>query len=194
MKKQRIQFCILVGVLVLFILAYFGVEKYNDYADNKAAEEELLSKTYITQFHADSVEALYFEYAGEGNAFVKEDDVWYYEDDRTLNVKQDMLNTMAQSFAELEAQYVVRNVTDLAQYGLEEPARVLSFTVGEVKYVWNIGDANALTGEYYMYDEADSSVVYTVSASFVNGFNYGISGLVEETEESSEEVSSEVTE
>ena len=149
-----------------------------------------MSKTYITELDAASVEALTFEYSAESNSFVKEDGTWLYEEDKTLEIEQEKIEAMAEAFSNLAAESKIEGVTDLAQYGLEEPFRTLSFTAGGVEYTWHIGNMNDLTSVYYMYDAADSSTVYTIGSGFLSNFNYGISGLVVE-EGTSETVTTE---
>ena len=194
MKKQKVQFILLVVLLVVLIGAYFGVDKYTAYVENKAAEEELLSKIYVAELDAVNVEALTFEYNGESNSFVKEDGVWVYEEDKSLEIEQSKIEAMAEAFANLTAESKIEGVTDLEQYGLTEPSRTLSFTADGAEHVWHIGNMNDLTYVYYMYDEADESTVYTITSGFLSNFNYGIKGLVAEEETSETEAESVTTE
>ena len=180
MKKQKVQMFIMLAVLVVAVGAYFGVDKYVAYVENKAAEEDIMSTTYIMQIDADAIKTLSFEYAGESNSFVKEEGEWLSVADKSLEIKQEILNAMADAFANAATEKTLEGVTDLAQYGLAEPSRTFSFTADGVEYVWHVGDMNEVTGLYYMYDAADQSIVYTVSANFLSKFNYGIGGLVVE--------------
>lgn len=194
MKKQKVQLLVMLVVLLVGIGAYFGVEKYIAHVDNKVAEEELQSKIYITQFDPETIESLSFEYSGERYFFVKEEGVWVYEEDKSLEIEQDKIRDMAEAFANLTAENKLEGVTDLAQYGLTEPSRTLSFTTGGMEYVWYIGNMNNVTYVYYMYQASDIGTVYTVTSSFLSKFNHDLEDLVvvEETGETEAETTETV--
>ena len=192
MKKQKKQFLFFVVALFVLIGAYFGVDKYVAYVESKATEEELSGKTYITDLDATAIQKIGFEYAGESLSFIKENDVWVYEEDKTLEIKQEKINAMAEAVAKLAVENKIETVTDLTQYGLTAPSRNVSFTANDVEYMWYVGNMNDLTGVYYMHEASDPTTVYTVTANFLSNFNYGIGGLV--VEEATEEIIEEATE
>ncbi len=193
MKKQRTQFIILTIMLAVVIAAYFGVDKYVAYVEEKQAAEDLLGITYITDLDVNAIEAIGFTYGGEDNFFVKENGIWIYEEDPTLEIEQSKINAMAETLSHVAVENKIEQVTDLEQYGLTEPSRSVSFIVDGIEHVWLVGNMNDLTSMYYLFDEADSSVVYTVTSSFLSPFNYGIGGLTVEEETTETEVVSEET-
>ncbi len=182
MKKQKVQFWILVIMLVVFVAGYFGIDKYVAYVEEKEAQKEAQSAIYLTELEASDIQAIAYVYNEETYSFVKEDGVWVSTEDKTLSINQTRLENMASKLASAEAETKIENVTDLSQYGLDAPARTICYTANGVEYQWNVGDYNSLSYIYYISDETDSTVVYTVGSSFLTGFNYSLDELIEEEE------------
>lgn len=181
MKKQKKQLILLVILLVVLCGAYFGAEAYNKHAEQKEADAEQAGKKYLVQVDAADITAISYDYNEEICSFVKEEEVWVAESDKTLSIKQSSLESMAEKLAVLEVQDVVEGVTDLEQYGLKEPAKKIAFTADGVdREIWQ-GTYNTVASVYYVCDAADTGVVYTVATTALIGFNYGLEDLVEET-------------
>ena len=84
------------------------------------------------------------------------------------------------------AQNTFTDVTDLAQYGLEEPSNVLHWETAQGSYTYHVGDYNSLGSVYYIC-EPESRKVYAVTASLGTGFGYSLEELTEEKAESTEQ-------
>lgn len=182
MKKQKKQFLLLVIVLVVFVGAYFGADAYVDFAEQKKAEQELLDKVYVTNLEAAQVQAITYDYSGGTYSFVKQEDTWVYGEDSSLSIIQSYIEAMAQKAAQMEAQSVIREVTELAQYGLEEPSETIRFTAGDDEYELWVGDYNSMSYVYYVCNAADTGVVYAVDGSALGSFNYALEDVIEEEE------------
>jgi len=182
MKKQKKQLIFLVILLVVLCGAYFGAEAYNKHAEQKEAEAELAGKKYLVQVDAADITAISYDYNEEICSFVKEEEVWVAENDKTLSIKQSSLESMAEKLAVLEVQDVVEGVTDLEQYGLTEPAKTIQFIAGDTEYEILQGTYNPTASVYYVCDASDLSVVYTVQTTALISFNHGMDSLVETAE------------
>ena len=195
MKKQKKQFLLLVIVLVVFVGAYFGADAYVDFAEQKKAEQELLDKEYVTNLEAAEIQAITYDYSGGTYSFAKQEDTWVYAEDSSLSIIQSYIESMVQKAAQMEAQSVIREVTDLAQYGLEEPSETVRFATEDGEYELLVGDYNSMSSIYYVCDAADTGVVYAVDSSDLSSFNYALEDLIEEEETTETEATEvEVTE
>lgn len=189
MNKQKKQLFLLLGVLVLFIAAYFGLQAYNNAAAEK--EKEVEGEEVISMDYSD-VEILEFT-ADEGLLqFECIDGTWYVTGDHSQNVKQYRIKSILNGIAcPLLSEGTIKNVTDLSLYGLDEPAQEILVGNDAEKYTIYVGDNNSMLYTYYVYLSTDPTTVYAVGSENINRLDYGLSDFVEATEESAEDVSSE---
>lgn len=190
MKKQRKQLLVLVIVLLLLVAGYFGVLKYNEAQSRKASQD---TAEYAIDVPDSDVTELSYTHEGEEYAFILEEGTWKYKEDKALSIMQSQINTMVSNVAKLEIQGQIDNVTDMSEYGLDEPERVITFAAGGTSFKIAVGDFNSVTGLEYVYID-NSNVVYAVEGTFSDAFDYTLEELLEEeTDESSGEASEEVT-
>ncbi len=180
MKKQKKQFLILLIILIVMIAAYLGAGAYADALEKQEAEKELASKIYITELDAADIQSVTYDYKGETYSFAKEEDVWVSAEDSSLAIIQSKIEKMAEAAAQLEAQNMIEEVTDLEQYGLAEPSKTIQFTAGDAEYELWLGDYNTNAAAYYICNAADTGVVYTVKSTDITCFNYALESLIEE--------------
>ncbi len=186
MKKQGRHFIILIVVLAVLVVGYFGLRQYNTRQQEKEAaqvdgevlvdlaEEDILRFSYVYEDVTYS-----FERSGEEGE-------WVSVEDPSLNLTQSRLDNMASKVANVVAKDTITGVTDLSQYGLEEPSNVLHWETADNSYTYYVGEYNSF-GTVYYFCEPDSDTVYTVSSSLVYGFNYSLEDLMEEEETDAEE-------
>lgn len=79
----------------------------------------------------------------------------------------------------ITAQNLINDVTDLSQYGLDEPSNVLHWETEHGSYTYNVGDYNSIASVYYIC-EPGSHTVYAVPNSLGTGFDYSLEDLIEE--------------
>lgn len=202
MKKQGRNFIILMAVLIVLAAGYFLLVKYNE----KQQEQEAGQVDGEVLAEMDREDILRFSYIYEGETYVfekrdvtvepsKADDSeeqsggqaaeptvesrWVYAADPSLNLMQSRINSMAGKFTRIIAQQTITNVTDLSQYGLEEPCNVVHWETDQGSYTYNVGDYNSVGSVYYIC-EPDSNTVYAVTTSFRTGMDYSLEELLEE--------------
>ena len=188
MEKQSKHLLILLLVLVVLAAAVLGLRHYNNTAQNETEEEE--TGEVIVDVSEDDVVRLTYDYEGVSYAFEKEDDTWYYADDHSISITQYKITNMIAKVAPLTAQQVIENVTNMTQYGLEDPERTISFETEGASYIFAVGDYNSVSGVYYICKPSENTV-YAVSSSVVSIFDKSLEDVTEETEEESTEESSE---
>lgn len=192
MKKQKVQFLILIIVLVVLIVGYFGIQRYNEYLANQPEEEPA---EMVIDMDSSEVMEITYTYDGETYSFVKEDDVWKNKEDTSLSIIQSRLENMATKITQIEAIGIIENVSDMSEYGLDEPSRTISFSTADVSCEVKVGDYNTMSAVYYISVD-DGTTVYAMGTSTVLAFNYTLDDLIEEevTEETAEEAVEEVAE
>lgn len=203
MKKQGRNFIILVVVLIVLAAGYFALNWYN----KKQQEQEPGQVDGEVLVEMDRDDILRFSYVYEGETYVFEkkevtvepseasdedgepsdngsaeptvESRWVYAADPSLNLMQSRINSMAGKFTRIIARQTITDVTDLSQYGLEEPCNVVHWETAQGSYTYNVGDYNSVGSVYYVC-EPDSNTVYAITTSFRTGMDYSLEELLEE--------------
>lgn len=191
MKKQRRQMIFLLVLLVALVGGFFGLKQYNKVQSEQPEEEEGI---IVVDMNRDDIIKFSYDYEGVTYEFVKEDDTWYYAADKALNIDQSSVSLKTMKMCPLNAEHMIENVTDMTQYGLDEPSKTLQFETATESVILYVGDYNSVSKVYYMCKPSENTV-YTVSSPNVTVFNYTPEDFIEEEEvESTEETAAEVVE
>ena len=94
MKKQKIQMILILVVLVLCIGAYFLVSHMAKQEEQKQKDSETEGQTTIAEIAADKVDAFSYEVNGKTYSYTKDGEDWKYDDDNSLQLDADSINTM----------------------------------------------------------------------------------------------------
>lgn len=182
MKKQRRQMLLLLALLAVVTAGFFGLKQYNKVHSELPEEEDSI---IIVDMNRDDIEKFSYDYEGETYHFVKEGDTWYYTDDKSLQLDQSSIKLKIMKACPMTAEQVIENVTDMTQYGLDEPSKTLQFETATESVILYVGDYNSVSKVYYMCKPSESTV-YTVTSPNVTVFNYALEELIEEAEETAE--------
>lgn len=180
MKKQKKQLIVMLLVLALLAVGYVLLQRYNASKEKENATDttEQLFDQFGNETDSSQVTELSYYVEGELCSFIKEGDVWKAKEDKELTIKQSTVNTMVSSVVGTYIVSRLEYVTDLSQYGLEEPANTITLKVAGTEHVIKVGDSNDLT--FYLYLQMDDSdTVYVVSSGISNSFNQSLDDLVE---------------
>ncbi len=178
MKKQRKQLIVLLAVLVLLGGGYLGLRQYNKVQSEKSTKE---NGNTIVALEPGSIIKFAYDYEGTEYAYEKKDDVWYHCADLTKDLIQYRLTSIVDKMEKLTVEDTLTGVSDMGQYGLEEPSRTFSFETAEESYEFYVGDYNEITRTYYICRPGED-VVYTVTADTVNSMNLDVTEIVKEEE------------
>ena len=209
MKKQGRNLIVLVAVLAVLTAGYFLLTRYN----KKQQEQESDQADGEVLVEMDRDDILRFSYVYEGETYVFEkreitvesteagdndgsqsgsesveptvESRWVYVADPSLNLMQSRINTMAGKFTRIIARQTITDVTDLSQYGLEEPCNVVHCETAQGACTYNVGDYNSVGSVYYIC-EPDSHTVYAITTSFRTGMDYSLEELLEEEPDGAE--------
>lgn len=173
-NKQTMKLAAAVIVLVVVIGAYFGVKYWNS-AESAKAESQTNTSMALTDLTGDEITKFSYQYEGETYTFVKEDGTWYNDADRSFPVKQSTIEGKLSSAVSTTAtRELTADDAALTEYGLDAPANTIILTDGEGnETVFEIGDMNASTSEYYCRLNR-SDKVYMISSSLNSMMSFDI--------------------
>ena len=174
MKKQKVQMVVLVIALALLIGGYFFLQNYN----KKQTEKEDADKIQVAQIDADAIQAFSYQLDGETLSFTKTDDNWSYDQNTELHMDNDRITSMLANVTKVEADEEIDHVTDLSEYGLADPANVITVTTADQTYTFTVGDHNATANCYYFMTDQQPDVVYTMKSGLCGSFQETADDLV----------------
>ncbi len=187
-KMMRLLGALLALVLVIGIYAITDTWSEKDAASQTTETEETFDLTDMT---TDDVVKFSFTYDGETHVYVKADDQWIYEGDRSLDIVESTIEGKLGSVIGTTATHEMTiDVNNLADFGLAEPANtiILEDANGN-EVVYEVGDYSSVSGLYYCRLNR-SDKVYLVSSSLSSMMSFA-GESVAETEETVEETVSE---
>lgn len=155
MKRSK-RLSVLVSVLVVVCAATFALTKYE-----KKQEEIQNSEAVILEISADSVESISWEFSDEGLSFHKEEDRWLYDEDEAFPVSDEKIADILSHFEEFGVSFIIENVEDYSQYGLDDPEYTIYLTTADTSYELKLGDFSKMDEQRYV-DIGDGNV-YLVS-------------------------------
>ena len=159
------------AVVVLAVLGgvYVGLNTYVSKEEKTESSEEE-SKTEVFSVKTDDIKSLEFIVDKKEVTFEKKDDSWVKKDETAFPVNQTTLDSAASAIETVEADRVLEDVEDLAEYGLDSPSNTVIVDTADGTTKLNIGDENTSTNQYYISRDDDDSTVYVVAADTVSPF------------------------
>lgn len=138
----------LLGVLLVVCLAVFGVSKYEERKEQIKNSDEI-----ILEVAGDEVSSLSWEYKGENGeealAFHKEEK-WTYDEDEAFPVDEEKMAGLLKQFEQFGVSFMIENVEDFGQYGLDDPVCTIKLEAGDKAYEIQLGDYSTMDSERYV--------------------------------------------
>ena len=103
MKKQKIQFIVILIVLAVLVAATFGMKWYNKNKEEEKTAEEEASTIYISKVDVDTITAFSYEIDQVTYSFTKNGDTWTYDGDTSIDIDEDTVKNMLGTFSALTA-------------------------------------------------------------------------------------------
>lgn len=174
MKKKSVKLLSSLVVLALLGGTYAGVRIYVEQQEKKESEAEEAENRDIVLFSAsaDSLETISFLIDEQEVEFDydADKDLWTKRDEANFPVSQDKLSEAAGAVSGINADRVLENVENLAEYGLDAPENTVSVTAGDEESITlRIGDENESVSQYYVSTD-DETKVYLVASSLIEPF------------------------
>lgn len=183
MEKQKKQLLLLAGILIVALAAFLIVSKLPD-----EEETEETVKYQVTDIDENTVTKLVYTNENETITLSKSDDQWQYQEDKTLDIDEDTVESMIGKIASYESENKLEDVEDISLYGLDEPILTVLISDEDTSFTMLVGDYNETTYTYYMCLENDTTTVYTIKSADISVFrNNTLEDLIAEEETTDEE-------
>lgn len=165
---------ILVGVLAVVCAAAFLATRVQEQQEQVEASGET-----VLAIDAGNVASLAWT-SGEAEYAFHKDETWIYDADEAFPVSAEALEELLAPFSSFNAAFVIRDVTDYAQYGLEEPECTIEIGTAEASYTIALGDMSAMDDQRYV--SIGDGNVYLAVTDPMDAFAVELSDLIDNDE------------
>ena len=169
MKRSK-RLGVLLGVLAAVTAVTFGVSRIEQYQEKIKNSDEV-----ILEVDPDAVQTLSWDYDGKSFAFHREKS-WIYDSDEAFPVDEDKISQLLGLFSEFGVSFVIEDVEDYSQYGLDDPLCTISFATEDETYEMTLGNYSAMDEERYV--SIGDGNVYLVQTDPLDYFDAGLQDLI----------------
>lgn len=135
---------VLLGILLAACVITFGVSKYEERKEQIKNSDEI-----VMELDSEKVTALAWEYEDETLAFHK-DETWFYDEDEAFPVSEEKINELLELFQSFGVSFIIEDVEDYDQYGLDDPICTINISTEEEDYEIQLGDYSTMDEERYV--------------------------------------------
>lgn len=169
-KKGRLLALLLLLLAVTAAFIVLKIDQKNLAEEETAPEEEVFSVTEIDSSQVKEIGII----SEEGTVnLIREGEEWKCREEalaEEVSIDSSLVENFLTKASRITASEKIEDVTDLEQYGLEEPAANITLQWDDNMYLIKLGDYNSIIGSYYL-SINEESVVYTVDSSVYYGLN-----------------------
>lgn len=169
MKRSK-RIYILLGILAVVCIAAFAVVRHEEYKEKIKNSDEIILK-----IPTDSVKSLAWEYDSNSFSFHK-DDKWIYDEDEAFPVDEDKINDMLKQFEEFGVSFIIEEVEDYGQYGLDDPECTIKLSTEDKPYEIKLGNFSTMDSERYV--SIGDGNVYLVKKDPLESFDVSLKDLI----------------
>ena len=173
--KRSERMIMLVAILGLVCAATFLLTRYE-----KKQEEIQNSDAVILALTTDTVEAVSWEFTEGALAFHKGEEGWLYDDDEAFPASEEKINDILSNFEAFGASFIIENVEDYSQYGLDDPECSIHLTAAGQSHDIKLGAFSKMDEQRYV-DIGDGNV-YLVSNDPLDFLPTTLSSLIRHDE------------
>ena len=176
MKRAK-RLGLLAGVLVVVSALAFGVLHYQEQTEQIRASGET-----VLEVDSAAVEEFSWEYQSHDPLSFHRDEEgnWVYDEDSAFPVDGGALDSLLEQFRSFGAAFTIEDVTDLGQYGLDEPICTVRFTAGDTDYEILLGNYSTMDTQRYV-SIGDGNVYLAVNDP-LSSFDVTIRDLIDNDE------------
>ena len=175
----------LLGVLAVSCIATFAVLKVEEKKEQISNSDEV-----ILEISTDSVQALSWDYEDTSLAFHK-DDQWLYDEDSAFPVDEEKMEELLEQFQSFGVSFIIEDVEDYAQYGLEDPLCTIHLETEDQSYDILLGNYSNMDSERYV--SIGDGNVYLVSEDPLDYFDTQLSDMIDHDETPSFDTVEQIT-
>jgi len=173
MKRSKRIF-ILLGVFVVACIATFAVLRHEEHKEKIKNSDEI-----ILQIPTDSVKTLFWKNETTELSFHKSDK-WLYDEDEAFPVDEEKINEFLKQFEEFGAAFIIEEVEDLGQYGLDDPICTIKIATEEKSYEILLGDFSTMDSQRYV--SIGDGNVYLVKNDPYDNFDAELKDVIDHDE------------
>lgn len=150
--KRTTKLLALCGVLLALCIAFVAVLGIEQKQEDIRAEEAV-----ILSLSAEDIQSIAWDTDGEGLAFHRDGEGWVYDDDAAFSVSTDAMEKLLANFDALSSAFVIENVENYGDYGLDDPQTTITLTTAAATHTLHLGDFSAMDQQRYL-DMGDGKV------------------------------------
>ena len=165
---------ILLGVLAAACVATFAVMQMEERKEQIKNSDEV-----ILELPSESVQSLSWEYNGDTLAFHK-DETWLCDEDENFPVSEEKINELLEQFQSFGAAFIIEDVEDFGQYGLDDPVCTISLSTAEQTYEVKLGDYSKMDSQRYV--SIGDGNVYLVKHDPLDEYDAVLSDMIDHDE------------
>ena len=137
---------ILVAVLLAVCAAAFAALNWQ-----QRQEQIAVSGQEVLTIDPDSVRSLAWTYGETSLAFTRDGEGnWSYDEDEAFPVDPEAMEELLSPFAPFSAAFVIEEVEDEGQYGLDDPACSITLVTEDQTWEIRLGDTSTVDGQRYV--------------------------------------------
>lgn len=184
MTMNRKKLIILAAAAVGMLVLYFGISWYTEWnAEQETAKEAETLK--ITDLESSDISRLTYTDGSSKMSFYRESEEWYYSGDKSMEVDQDTVTEILDTFCQLNGTRKLEDSDKPEVYGLDEPAYEVVLTDSNgAKSELKIGD---MTGISYYLTADNGETVYIVDSAAVDAMLFDKASFEKSDDGSGEE-------
>lgn len=165
---------LLLGVLVVVCAAAFLALRMEE-----RQEQIQNSGETVLEIDPDSVQTLSWVREGETLSFHR-DGTWIYDGDEAFPVDEAKIQELLEQFRAFGAAFVITDVEDYGQYGLEDPQCTITLTTQDASYEILLGNYSNMDEQRYV-STGDGNVYLAVSDP-LDAYDVELSDLIDDDE------------
>lgn len=171
-RSKKLYF--LLGILAVACVATFSVMQMEERKEQIKETGEI-----ILELPSESVQSLSWEYSETSLAFHR-DGGWLYDEDENFPVSEEKINALLEQFQAFGAAFIIEDVEDFGQYGLDDPVCTISLSTEDQNYEIKLGDYSKMDSQRYV--SIGDGNVYLVKHDPLEEFSVTVRNLIDHDE------------
>ncbi len=144
MKRKRN--LIIMGIVFVALCIVIVVENLvTEHVDSINTTDEIILSVDVGE-----VTVVSWTYDDESLSFTNKDGTWYDSDDADFPVIQSEIEDFLTHFEEVHASFIIEDVSNYSQYGLDEPECTVTITDADGETVISMGDYSTMDEQRYI--------------------------------------------
>lgn len=163
--------CILLGLLAAVCGATLILLQVEEQKEKIKNSEEI-----ILELPWESVTALSWEQDGKMLSFHR-DETWLYDGDEAFPVSEERIRELLEQFEAFGVSFIIEDVEDYGQYGLEKPVCTIDLEAGEDSWQIQLGDYSKMDSKRYV--SIGDGNVYLVNNDPLDLFDTTLNSMID---------------